>query len=339
MSTVNILKVPYDYQILAKNGGIVLDAYNDGTLHAATPGTVTVYGDLNVIGDTTYVSTTNTNVVDNIIFLNSGESNGYVTRGYAGLAISRGDLSTLTNAATLLYNDTFYWTTGTISTSTRGIWEFSRGDGVSLQSSAIRINGIRMGAGSRLNIFGQENPNSVLNVSGTIDYENNVVDDDDIPNKRYVDQRVYSGTDLAKRLVVGGTSVTLKDPGVLITDPYYENPAEVEIALGTSTNVVFSLRQTNAAIQGLQILDTNISVQSGRASNNLRITPYTTGTVEIASALSLANINPPNVKPLHTNVYSTSTVGGGGTGIYFVNTQQADELISRRRAIIYSLIF
>lgn len=339
MSTVNILRVPNDYQILAKNGGIILDAYNDGTLHAATPGTITVYGDLNVIGDTTYVSTTNTNVVDNIIFLNSGESNGYVTRGWSGIAISRGDITTTTNAATLLYNDTAYWTTGTISTSTRGVWEFSVGDGVNLQASAIRINAIRMGAGGRLNIFGQENPNSVLNVSGTVNYEDNVIDDDDIPNKKYVDQRVFSGTELAKQLVVGGTSVTLRDPAVLITDPFYENPAEVEIALGTSTNVVFSLRSTNAAIQGLQILDTNIGVQSGRASNNLRITPYSTGTVEIASALSLANINPPAVKPQHTNVYSTSTIGGGGTGIYFVNTQQADELISRRRAIIYGLIF
>ena len=111
------------------------------------------------------------------------------------------------------------------------------------------------------------------------------------------------------------------------------------MGLGTSTNVVFRLEDTDAEIQGLYLSDTNITVKSSRSSESIRISAYNTGTVEIASALSLANINPPSVKPYHTNVYSTATIGGGGTGVYFVNTQLSDELVSRRRAIIYGLIF
>jgi hypothetical protein len=41
----------------------------------------------------------------------------------------------------------------------------------------------------------------------------------------------------------------------------------------------------------------------------------------------------------YTGIYSTSTVGGGGTGLYFVNTNNTDELVSRRRSIVYSIIF
>lgn len=339
MPTVNIVRVPGDYQVVAKNGGIVLDVYNNGVLHSASPGVVTVYGDLNVVGNTTYISTTNTNVTDNIVFLNSGETNGYVTGGYSGIAISRGSVNTLTNAATLLYNDTAYWSTSTITTGTQGVWEFSVGDGITLQTSAIKVDAIRVGASNTLNLFGRENPNAVLNVKGTTDYENNVLDDDDIPNKKYVDEKAYSGAELTKKVQVGQTFIELNDNNVLITDPYFSPTPRIFATLGTSTNIVFELENDRADIQGLQILDTNIQVRSSRSSESLRITPWNTGTVEINSALSLANINPPSIKQFHTNVYSTSTVGGGGTGVYFVNTQQADELVSRKRAIIYGLIF
>jgi hypothetical protein len=272
--------------------------------------------------------------------LNSGETNGYVTGGYSGIAISRGSVNTLTNAAALLYNDTAYWSYDTITTGTQGVWEFSVGDGIQLATSAIKTNAIRIGGGSFLNLFGRENPNAVLNVRGTTDYELQVLDDDDIPNKRYVDDKAYSGEEFTKKVRVGGTFIELNDPAVIFSDPqYYSNPPKIFMGFGSGTNVVFTLEGTDANIQGLYIADTNISVNASRSSQSIRITPYSTGTVEIASALSLANINPPRVKPLHTNVYSTSTIGGGGTGVYFVNTQQSDELVSRKRAIIYGLIF
>jgi hypothetical protein len=340
MSTVNIVRVPGDYQVVAKAGGIILDVYNDGTLHPATSGAVTVYGDLNVVGNTTYISTTNTNVVDNILMLNSGETNGYVTGGYAGIAISRGAINTLTNAAALLYNDTASWSYDTITSATQGVWEFSVGDGIQLVPSAIKTDAIRVGAGNTLNLFGRENPNAVLNVKGTTDYENRVLHDDDIPNKKYVDTKAYSGEEFTKNVKVGGTQITLRDPAVLFSDPqYYSVSPNITMFLGTSSNAVFYLEDSQALIQGLNIFDTNISVGASRSSESIRISAYNTGTVEIASALSLANITPPSAKPYHTNVYSTATIGGGGTGVYFVNTQLSDELVSRRRAIIYGLIF
>ena len=184
MPTVNIVRLPGDYQLLAKNGGIVLDAYPDTSARSATPGAVTVYGDLNVVGNTTFISSTDTHVTDNIMFLNSGETNAYVTLGVAGIAVSRGSVNTTSNAATLLYNDTEYWSFDNITPSTRGVWELS----VAQETSAIRVDAIRVSAlKNNLNLFGKENPLATLNVKGTTDYEDNINHDDDIPNKKYVD--------------------------------------------------------------------------------------------------------------------------------------------------------
>jgi hypothetical protein len=38
-------------------------------------------------------------------------------------------------------------------------------------------------------------------------------------------------------------------------------------------------------------------------------------------------------------LYSTATISGGGTGVYFINGNTQDELVSRRRSIIYGIIF
>jgi hypothetical protein len=338
MATVNIVRLPGDYQLLAKNGGIVIDAYNDTSPRTATAGAVTIYGDLNVVGNTTFIASTDTHVIDNIMFLNSGETNTYVTLGVSGLAISRGSISTTSNAATLLFNDNEYWSVDNINTATRGVWEFS----VAEQTAAIRTDAIRVSSTrNELNLFGIENPLATLNVKGTTDYENQVLDDDDIPNKKYVDDRFYVGQEFAQKLQVGNSFIEINDSSVLPTDTYYDPTNRIFAALGTSTNVVFDLKNTTALIQGVTINDTNIVVNNGRSSQSIRISAAnaTTGTVEIASPLSLSYLPTPNRKNNFTNIYSTSTIAGGGTGVFFINGATQDELVSRRRSIIYGIIF
>ena len=61
--------------------------------------------------------------------------------------------------------------------------------------------------------------------------------------------------------------------------------------------------------------------------------------VQINSGISLQNIPAPIPRNYSTQVYSTSTTGGGGTGLFYVNTNNTDELVSRKRAIIYGIIF
>ena len=60
------------------------------TIYPKDTDTVTVQGNLNVVGNVTYIETTNLQVKDNIIELNSGETGSGVTLGSAGITIDRG---------------------------------------------------------------------------------------------------------------------------------------------------------------------------------------------------------------------------------------------------------
>lgn len=341
MPTTSIVRVPGDYLVIAKSGGVVFDLTSTATITSANTGAVTIYGDLNVIGSTTYVATTNTNITDNLIYLNAGETNTYVTKGRAGIAIDRGfGVNTTTGIASLIFDDTRTWSYDNVALY-RGVWELDAATtSLGKFASALQLNAIRVDpALNFLNIFGQQNPNAVINVRGTTNYEQNVIDDDDIPNKKYVDDRASVGNELARKLKVGNSYIEIKDSDVAPSDPYYSLTRSISAYLGTNTNRVFQLTGISAQIQGLLIQDTNIQVLAGRSSNDLQLTPVGTGTVIVNSGLGLRYTADVYEEPGMTHLYSTSTVGGGGTGVYFTTINRSDELVSRKRAIIYGIIF
>jgi hypothetical protein len=57
-----------------------------------TAHTLTVNGNLKIVGSVSNVASTNTQVTDNIITLNQGESGAGVSLGYAGIEVDRGSL-------------------------------------------------------------------------------------------------------------------------------------------------------------------------------------------------------------------------------------------------------
>jgi len=336
MST-DVLKVSGNYLLDAKNGDVTINVTNQTAAHT---GTVTIIGNLDVIGQTTQIESIDSRIKDNILILNSGETNEYVTLGTSGILIARGHSDTLPTAATLLYNDDSSWSLNTVQDPRQGIFEFSS----ALQGSAIQVNAIRVdiASTSTLNILGRENTNCVINVIGTTDYETRVLHDDDIPNKKYVDQAVYSGSDTAKRLLVGRTTMRLADSSVAFSDPFYGPSSKIYASIDTSTNVVFRLEGTEAQIQGLTINDNVIQVNT--ATNDLILQPPANKSVKVAASLKLQKLSSGNIASIvaetdQDTLYYSGTPGGGGTGIYYVNTNQRDELVSRRRAIIFGIIF
>jgi hypothetical protein len=323
----DVLRLPGNYVIQARA--------NSSTSVTIDSPTVFINGNLSIIGTATNIISTNTNITDNILILNSGETNDYVTLGSSGIMIARGNNDSESQAAFMVLNDSTstggVWTVGT--DTNRGVFEFS----VAGAMSAIRINAIRtQDSTGRLNIFGEENPLAVLSVAGTFNYEDQVLDDDDIPNKKYVDDARYSGTETARKLQVGDTFVEINSNNIEISDPYYSPIDRLFVALGTSTNIVFRLEGATAEIQGIQIDNNTIKPVS---EENQLILDANTATVVIKSALELLNIDEVTVDNGYTGIYSTSTVGGGGTGIRYINSNDSDELVSRRRAIVYGIIF
>ena len=192
--TTDVLKLPGDYVVDAKNGNITLNVSTTG--HT---GSLVLNGNLQVIGNSGQVDALTLSIRDNIITLNSGETNTTVSQGVAGIRVARGFDNSDSNSATFLFNDTVAWSDGV--NTTHGIFEFS----VAQQTSAIRTDAIRVStASTSLNLLGADNPNAVVSVKGTIGYENRVVDDDDIPNKRYVDLQVASGSASRRQSIIFG---------------------------------------------------------------------------------------------------------------------------------------
>ena len=358
--SVDVVKVQGDYKIVAAKGGtITLDPSAGSTSSTATSlGSVVVIGNLTVFGKQTSIETTDSKVKDNIITLNAGDptlaQNGEVTKGTAGIKIARGraGLDQDQYAAFMLWNDTALWQgTGAISRIT-GLWEFRQGR----QFSGIKVNAIRLdensastggagaGQGPRLSIFGSDNPTAVLSVSGTSNYEARVTDDDDIPNKKYVDDTYAANFDTAKDLIRGKTWFKLIDQstdgviseirGVLNGDP----SERLSVTTGTT---VLRLTPFVAQFAEVQFVGSEISPQG--ADKDLRLSANGAGQIVIAAPLIFEDSEIPVPQSGQTGMYSAPT-GGGGTGIYFVTSSTlgvvtTDEFVSRKRALIFSLIF
>jgi len=333
----DVLKLSGDYLLDASNGNVTIDVTN-----ASTTGTVTIIGNLDVVGVNTNLQTINSEIQDNILILNSGETANYgITLNTAGILISRGNNNDPSQAATIIYDETpggsGQWTDngGNIHA---GLFKFSSaGAGTAIQTNAIRID---TNTTSTLNILGAEGGSAMINVKGQSNYASRVVDPDDIPNKQYVDNALYAGTIFAKRIQVGNTFMKITDNSVQFTDPPNYGPNRIFAALGTSTNEVFSLEGNTAVIQGITI--DNSIISANNTATDLVLQPPVGYGVVINEALKIGEITSSTVITAQANVdtlYYTANPGGGGTGLYYVNTNQSDELVSRRKAIIYGIIF
>jgi hypothetical protein len=180
----------------------------------------------------------------------------------------------------------------------------------------------------------------MINVKGQANYHQRVIDDDDIPNKKYVDDTLISGTTATRRLVAGGTVFKVQDNSIRPTsDLAWNTTNRIVGSLGSETNTVFEIAGTTARLQNLLITGQNISTVN--TSSDIVINAGPGYAVEINEAIKLY-VSSTSSWAAETNkniVYYSTSTGGGGTGLYYVNTNNTDELVSRRKAIIYGIIF
>lgn len=377
MATNDVLRLQGDYLIRTRvnsagastGGTITFDLGGDNTASYST-GTVVIKGDLRVDGNVLFGSVTNTDVentriTDNEITLNAGEPTaatyGKVTKGTAGIKISRGRLGQDQDqfAAFLTWNDNATWHgTGAIS-NINGIWEFKVGKTGRPQYGAIKVNAIRIdensastagsgaGQGARLNIFGSDNPTSVLSVSGTNNYESRVTDPDDIPNKAYVDNKLVGYQPDARMIRIGKSFVTLTDTfedgvtsqiiGVLNGDPSDPNQ-RFNPTVGT---VVMKISPTVAQFAQLQFVATKIQPTTSGA--DLFLATAGAGQIKLQGPLLLVDSVVPSPSTGQTGLY-VGDAQGGGTGVFFKRkdtqgVEREDEFVSRKKALIFSIIF
>jgi hypothetical protein len=196
--SANVIKVNGDYKVKAAQGGTIsLDAGSTGNV--AITGSLTVTGDT-ILNYTTSFVTQNTEIQDNIIVLNRGEQSNQIRLGEAGIKIDRG-----TNAygdAYLTFIEGIDWidSAGVMKT---GLFSFR-----TEQAGLCAIQTVTINTDGNDLVINTGSAGATMSVRGTVDYENNVTDDDDIPNKKYVDNKIALG---------GGGKVNITQPETIAT--------------------------------------------------------------------------------------------------------------------------
>lgn len=344
------------YKVSVNSGGEIILNTGDQI------GKVTITGNLDVLGTTTTVQTNNMQIEDNILLLNRGETNAFVTERVSGIEIDRSATplgqtvpNTSLNNAQLLFDEDRLWLDTQDAILKGGLFVFKRGDGklLGIQTNSITANGYS------LNLLGNDiTGTAVVHVNGADDYEERVLNytlpgfpprnDDTIPNIRAVVDYVneYFNTSPPFKIqdsrVVDGI-IELSDSILEIKDFDSDGvPSQLVLTLDDVLNTTWytdrieahSIRWSNSAITGLGF------------STDLVISNPGTGSVKIDDSLklSLQGLNPA-VATDGIKIYAKDE-SVGGTGLFFVNTQSSDEnvttrdeLVSRRKALAFSMIF
>jgi len=311
---VDVLKVTGDYKIITSS--------SSGTQLTLDTPEVRITGDLTVLGNTTTIDTANMTVEDNIIELNTGETSlTGISLGTAGLSIYRGPSS---SAATFLFDDTLSYLQPNGGTGP-GVFTFKVGASLgALQAHVLETSG------EDLILLGQNAPNAVVSVTGTSDYENNVTDDDDIPNKKYVDTAVAGAA--ISRITAGNTIAEVFDTSE--GDPLSQFTIEID---GVEK---FSVNGTTTELHNLQIDGTTIRPKN--SGESLYLESNGSGEVVARDVLSIEGTVVPSAPAADTGRLKlyVQTEAEGGSGLFFVNTSSTrDELVSKKKALLYSMLF
>lgn len=332
-------------QVVQTSGDYRIKTQETGTITLDTGpgvGEVRVTGNLVVDGDTLTVSAENLQVQDNIITVNYGETGAGVTLRYAGIEVDRGteaDVSLLWDENTLSWN-LLRSGTGPYENSTLVLKE--------LLSNSDTENG---------DLFLLGNASGLVKLKDTVNYEQLVIDRDDpdaIPNKKYVDDAIQLSPTF--QIVRDNTRVTAfdyEDPLALDFFPignYYSQPNEslVAVIVDNDTQAVFtknSIRLGNLILFEEQPseLDPGLPstqvIQTFNTDANIKLETNGTGKVEITYALQFDDPGGVVLAVDGASLLYRGEVGSGLTGLYSLNTTKRDELVTKGRALLYSMIF
>ena len=340
-----------DYKIIVDsdaNGSITLDTSGDS---GVIQGTTIVKGNLQVLGTTTTVESTDVTITDNTIILNNGESGAGVTLGTAGVQIDRG----LSGSVSVLFDESsaFYFS----GVSGTGAFTFVDNSGNFVPLSVSSIN-----SDSSLYIT---TPNSVIDVSGESNYEENVytytggvivdpggssaqsetyiLNDDALTNAKAVN-------DIITFRLAGSVSSGINDADTsVIASDFDTNTVESKIVFTVDGTAIGNIFSNRSEFYNIKIQDSQITTLNDDSTNqDLVLSASGAGNVRIDDALVITSFPfqaedatlPNAVPPIEgVKLYSDSEAAGG-TGLYYINeSSTSDELISKNKALLYSMLF
>lgn len=343
------LRINGDYNIKAADGSkITLD-----TGPASSGGEVRVTGNLIVEGDTTTVQAENLNVEDNIIIVNFGESGSGITLNYAGIQADRGSL----DPVGFFYdeiNDTWIFVKGGPA-----INDGDPATPFNFDESRIKVKEILTDSGTDsgdLILIGSGT--GVVKVIGTINYEDQVTQDDDIPNKKYVDDAIQNQPTFQivapqtqdTKVVIADKEVTPNtalQPGSLAyftATTTYSTFGESAVSIIVDNQLNTQFYPNRAEILNLEITGTEITTKNSLTNENIFVRTQGTGKLQTNYALQLEQLPTTPAYVSNNTLLYAADPDIGTTGVWFVNDSAEDakrsgELISKNKALVFSMIF
>jgi hypothetical protein len=321
-----------NYKVAVNNGGtITLDVGN-------SPGQVVVTGNLVVQGETTSINTSQITIEDQILILNKGfdangnaldfpagiEDNG--TGRVSGIEINRGSNPSYPPAR-IVFDEEITWFDSQTGTNKFGAFSISADNNNNFMIG-LRTNAIVTKDNADL-VFSLGT--GTLSVRGSVgNYEDRCTDPDDIPNVQFVDDFVvsYFETTPPEFLKVGDSVLQIYDDS--------EDP-ETLLQLRLNNEPAAEWRPGSFEVQNIRIAGNEISTTT--SNQDLIISCDGTGSVVVNDVLKLTISSDPAYEVDGIKVYA-KTQAYGGSGIFFVNKENnRDELISKSKAIAYSMIF
>ncbi len=304
-----------DYRLKVVSGGnITLDT-------GVNTGIVRVTGNLIVDGEYVTVNTTNMEVEDNILLLNRGETGAGVTEGFSGIQVDRGSL----NDAQVVWKESV--DKFSFQTTTGGVTPVDTLAGVLVGSIATDPT-------TNLE-FDMQSGGGTLRITNSTGYESRVLNNNDIPNRKWITDYVYA---------YGGYAVTDK-----IFNPVAATPGnEDTLVEANTTNIKFYIKSSGTLNQRAQITSQGLDVDNINVFNNTINNPSGSNliltalnkNVEINGVLNLDDqVSDATATGGTSRIYSKSTTGPGKTGLFFASNIGNDELVAKNRALLFSVLF
>lgn len=314
-------------KILNVNTGNYVARVSSGntiTLDTGTQaGTVVVTGDLQINGTQTTVNSQTLDLVDNIITLNKGENGAGVTENTAGIQIDRGTASD----ALLVFDEQTSFNDPITQTVKAGTFVFKTADNAII---GLRTNAITTGGGD---LYLINSGTGVISVSGTNNYETQITDDDDVPNKKYVDDAITTGIQ-----TITIQSIARGDSGLNLFDESIDGGVS-NLKITIDGAEVAQFKRNTTEIEDIVFQDNTISTLT--SATDLTLSSSGTSFVTIDGVLKM----PIQASGTSVNPGTNIAIYGkdpaiGNSGVWYKNKDAyEDELISTNRSLLFSMLF
>jgi hypothetical protein len=348
-----------DYSLqVQENGNIIFDTTGTSPGRDATKyGTVTIWGNLDIKGTETVIESTNTVIADAVFTINTGLlTNGITTSPYqAGFQINRGTGAPVQ----ILYDESVkHYDSTTSGQSPLGTFLLRSG----ITNGTQVLNGLQLrtlttdtSGDLSFDMQGGDHALAIVNSGGIVGVSSHTLANDadnyaelnlqayHIPNIQFLYNYVAStwtygaGQGIAS---VNQVQWPLSGPGA--PGGQYANIV-ANGATGPDGKIAFNINEIEKGffdVNGFTVDNVNISNDTINNTANDLVLTADTGHIEINATLDLDDQADQAYTLGRTKLYSSSTIGPGNTGVYITNStvQTPDELISRNRAVLLSIL-